>query len=336
MSLESFFKKLIQSNGSYLLYPLSWLYASILFLKKKIAPHIPKNEKITVISVGNLDLGGSGKTPTTLKLLGLLDPKKGAVISRGYKSDLEHEGSSIANPFKNAENASQIIGDEPLLILQQFSDVLLLVGKDRKTSLKTALDKNCKWAILDDGGQVQSIYKDFNIILCDPKNPIKPLFPSGYRRDLISTLKAADFVVFTYCSNQQEYASAKQKIAPYYQGPTCGFKARLSLDLEEKNIAVLCAIAQPERFLKQLEALGYQIKEKAILDDHARISKEILEVFFARCMEKKIAYAVCTEKDFVKLPKEYKTYFKVAKLSFEPSFDASFWESFIGKIQKIS
>lgn len=336
MSLEAFFKKLIRSKVSYSLYPLACLYGLILCLKKNFASKVFKEEKITVVSVGNLDFGGSGKTPTTLKLLNCLDPLKTAVISRGYKSTLEHQGSNVANVFKNIENASDIMGDEPLLILEHFPEALMLVGKDRKTSLKTAILQNRRIAILDDGAQVKSIHKDFNIILCDPKNPIKPLFPCGYRRDLVSTIQTADLVIFTYCSDEDTYKEAKQKIAPYYQGPTCGFKARIKLDVKEKEIAVLCAIAQPQRFLNTLQELGYEIKETAILDDHAVFDKKFLKNFMAKCQEKKVSNFICTEKDFVKLPKEYKNTFKIAGLSFEAAFDASFWESFIGKIQKIS
>jgi tetraacyldisaccharide 4'-kinase len=336
MSLEAFFKKLIQSKLSYLLYPLSCLYGLVLFFKKNLSSKGHKIDKITVVSIGNIDFGGSGKTPVTLKLLSLFDQKKTAVISRGYKSKLEHQGSSIANVFKEAPNASDIIGDEPLLILEHFPEALMLVGKDRKTSLKKAVFENRKIAILDDGAQVTSIHKDFNIILCDPQDPIKPLFPCGYRRDLAATLNSADFVIFTYCFDKNMYKEAKKKIAPYYQGPTCGFKACIKLDVQESKIAVLCAIARPERFLNHLQSMGYEVIESAILDDHATFNRDFLESFIARCHAKNISNLVCTEKDFVKLPKEYKNTFKIAELAFEAAFDASFWESFIGKIQKIS
>jgi tetraacyldisaccharide 4'-kinase len=336
MSLEALFHRWVKSKLSYTLFFLSWLYALVLLIKKVFKPKVFKRPEIFVISIGNLDFGGSGKTPTTLKVLENIDSKTSCVITRGYKSELEHKGSSFANLFKDDPNAAAIMGDEPFMMLEKFPDCLFFVGKDRKASLEKALHEKCKVAILDDGAQVQSIHKDFSIILCDPKEPIKPLFPVGYRRDLICPLNQADLVIISYCQDQAAYQSAVKKISPYFRGLTCGFFAKISLKTSEKQIAVLAAIARPERFIEQLRLNGYEILDSLILDDHQTIKESMLQDFYNRALKHGVKAFICTEKDFVKLPSEYKKIFIQAKLEFEPRFDAPNWESFVGKIRKIS
>lgn len=332
MSFERVFKSFIASPVHVVAYPLSLIFFLILKIKNFFLKQPEVIKGPLVISVGSIDFGGSGKTPTLLFLLKYFENYSCAVISRGYKSQLEHKGSTYINML--VEKDAKFIGDEPLLINAKFPKVNLYVGKDKVASLKAC--QNQDFVFLDDGAQSKRIKKDISIILIDPSKPIKPLFPAGYRRDLLDTLKTADFVAIPYCESQAMYEKAKEVVQKYTQVKTCGFTAELMVPTQEKKIALLTAIAKPLRLKKQLESLGYKIVYWHFLDDHQEITDEIIQNF-ETCALKQEASALCmTEKDIVKVPEECKNKFSIITLKLIPSYDINDWESFIGKIQKMS
>lgn len=332
MSLESYYKKFINSPFHILAYPIAGLVYVILKIKKWLIKTPLSKKKPIVISIGNLDFGGCGKTPTLLLLVEMFQHLKCAVISRGYKSALEASGSTYINqlPIKNAA----LIGDEPMLIYSKFPKIPLLVGKNKRASL-TKCDTQ-QMVFVDDGAQSQAIKKDISIILLDPQNPIKPLFPAGYRRDLVDTLTAADFVIVPYCEDQSMYLAAKAKIQKYTKAPICGLKGELLIENRDKKIALLTSIARPDRLKKQLLLLGYDIVYQTILDDHEPISEKIILDFEKQALVRQAKALCVTEKDMVKISDSYKKKFSIVALKLVPAFDISNWESFIGKIEKMS
>jgi len=335
MSLETFYKSLISSPGKWVLYPFSILYGMILRLKKYLQKKPKPLAGIKVISIGNLDFGGSGKTPLTLLLLDLLKHQPICIITRGYRSLLEHKGSTSITQDTPLKNPAFEIGDEPSLFLQKHPHVPLFVGKDRLKGLKMAQKKGCQIALLDDGAQNQCVHKDIDVLLLDPDEPIKWLCPMGYRRDTLDTLKKADFVFFPYVKTEKAYQNAASQIKKHTQAMTVGLKANVVLELPSQEIALLTAIAKPKRLIAQLKELGFHIKYERILNDHAYFSPSFLQEFMEKAKKKSVQNFVCTEKDFVKLPPLYQNIFIPIKLVLQPCFDLHNWETFIGKIQKI-
>lgn len=332
MSLEFYYKKFIASPFHILAYPITFIVYLILKIKKWLTKAPLSPTKPFVISIGNLDFGGSGKTPTLLLLLEHFQNSDCAVISRGYKSACEHLGSTYVNELP-AKNAS-LIGDEPMLIHSKFSKIPLFVGKDKGLSLAKCAAKQV--VFLDDGAQSHAIKKDISIILLDPQDPIKLLFPAGYRRDLLDTLKRADFVIVPYCQTHAMYLAAKAKIEKYTKAPVCGFKSELLIDNIDKKIALLTSIARPERLKAQLLLLGYDIVYQKILDDHQPISETIILDFEQEALAHHAKALCVTEKDIVKISDSYKNKFSTLALKLVPAFDVQKWESFIGKIEKMS
>lgn len=333
MSLEKGFKRFIKSPFSFLASPLSWLFFLILVIKKwctKAGLEIPG---VYVVSIGNLDFGGTGKTPTLLAFLRDLQGPYVAVITRGYRSVLEHKGSTKVNHLAHSLDLATIIGDEPALILSKFPEIPLYVGKKRSDGLRKAADSSCRVVLLDDGAQHTSVKKHLNVLVLDKLEPIKPLFPCGYRRDSLECLKKADLLIFSYVDSIQEYHDAISKIRPYTNAPCVGLQATLELETQGKNIALLTAIANPQRLAHQLIKRGYTIKTQLILDDHAYFSKNLLDKFLKEAQGLSL---VCTEKDLVKIPSPYKKLFNAIKLTLKPTFDLETWERFIGKIKKMS
>ena len=200
MTLEQSYKKFISSPFSIFLRPLSWLYGCFLVIKKKATLQCFEMPKTSVISIGNVDFGGTGKTPTLLLLLELFHRPNVAVLTRGYKSEIEKKGSRQVNELLGHHNLAQIIGDEPALILETFPDIPLFVGRDRKKGLIKAAQNGAKIIFLDDGAQYSKIKKHLNLVLVDPKDPIKPLVPCGFRRDTLDVLKKADLILDSFTS----------------------------------------------------------------------------------------------------------------------------------------
>jgi tetraacyldisaccharide 4'-kinase len=336
MSLESLYKKMIRSSFRYFFYPFSGFTFCILKAKNYFQSSPDPINDICVISIGNVDFGGTGKTPFLLHMLEYFKELPIAVLSRGYKSQLEYQGSTKVNHLISSETLAKKIGDEPSLILKKFPSISLYVGKDRALGLKQALEEKAKWAFLDDGAQYPHIYKHFNIVLVDSQNPIQSLYPAGYRRDLLDPLKKADLVVIPYVDKEEDYLKTKQKLSSISQASCVGFKAKLDTKGARKKIALLTAIARPERLIAQLKNRGFELLFEKILDDHAPITNELIESFLAKGKAHQDLDYLCTEKDFVKISSSYQKQFLPIKLLFEPAFDILVWESFIGKIQKIS
>lgn len=335
ITLESCYKKWIASFWRFLAYPLAWLYALILKTKKTlIKPSLSSCEGVRVLSVGNLDFGGTGKTPTLLLILESLHHLPCGVITRGYGSRYEHQGSQQVNHLRGSSNLAQLIGDEPCLILNKFPLVPLYVGKDRQKGMSEAVKQGCKLILLDDGAQQNQLKVDFNVILLDPKEPLKPLCPVGYRRDTLDTLKKADLVVFPYVETQDSYREAQGVIKSYTTAPCVGLKAQIDFETPGP-VAVMTAIARAQRFLDQLENKGAQIVLKRIFDDHAVFSDVAIKNFLIEAKKLGAKHCLCTQKDWVKIKSSYQKDFKVVKLSLKPLFDEVNWETFIGKIRKI-
>lgn len=332
MSLERAFKWFTRSRYHVLGYPLSFIFYLILKIKKKIGKSSLDLAPPFVISVGNIDFGGSGKTPILLLLLEYFKNINCAVISRGYKSKLESQGSTLINQLLEID--ASIIGDEPMLIHSKFPDISLFVGANKEVSLKGCKDK--KLIFLDDGAQSSKIRKDISIILVDPQKPIKPLFPAGYRRDLTDTLKDADFVIIPYCETQDIYNKAKTIVKQYSNAKICGFQAQLIVPEKGKKIGLLTSIAKPERLKSQLLALGYDIVYEKFLDDHQSISADLIENFQKKAFCFQAEMLCVTEKDIVKINNKYKQKFSVIELKLIPVYDIEEWQSLIGKIEKMS
>ncbi len=141
---------------------ISFLNIELRALAQKEFPHL------FIISVDNLSFGGTGKTPLVLAIGRALE-KQGArfaVISRGYRSAYEKEGTLV-----QAAHACREVGDEPLLLKASFPDQDVFVGRDRVRSLAAAAAAGRRIVILDDGFQSSHIKKDFSVLLLNPGHP---------------------------------------------------------------------------------------------------------------------------------------------------------------------
>ena len=185
------------------LLPLAFIYRTAIGIRNKLFDwkFLPSEEFDTpVISVGNLTVGGTGKTPHIEYLIKLLKDKyKVALLSRGYKR--RSKGFQLATPDSSAKD----IGDEPYQIKTKFSDIYVAVDADRRHGIrqlcKKEASKDVEIILLDDAFQHRYVTPGINIVLIDYNRPIyeDSLMPTGMLREPVSSLDRAHIIIVTKC-----------------------------------------------------------------------------------------------------------------------------------------
>lgn len=291
-----------------LLLPLSLVYGFIMALRNlafrlgilnSFRPNIPS------ITVGNLSVGGTGKTPMIEYLLDLNLGNNPAVVSRGYgrktKGLLKVESSGTAEEF----------GDESLQMAQKYPEAQFWVSEKRAVGAKQAQKAGSDLILFDDAYQHRYIQSDFQILLSAYDSMFFKDFvlPAGRLREFRAGAKRAQCIVITKCPHalsEMEQASIRNSIRHYSKAQV--FFAGLSYqipqnakgqDLKDSEIEVITAIAKPEPLLTQLQQ-KYTISETWLFRDHHLFSTEDLESIWERKTEENRTW-VCSEKDYVKL-----------------------------------
>ena len=262
-----------------------------------------------VISIGNIVAGGVGKTPLVHFLAELLSKKfQVAILSRGYKSKAEHRWEPARVHSSMDVHA---VGDEPLWLAQKLPHVQVWVGKKRARSAQEAVKGGAEVIILDDGFQHRKLHRDFDVVIKSDMEPTHFL-PRGTLRDHPSRLEKASLLV-----------SMKHEKDSHVR-----FKREIATDLSGKKVAVFCAIANPHRFIEQVEAAGGIIVASQCKSDHMPFTVEEIESFYkesgADCL-------ICTEKDAIKLPSTAIPIIPIP-LMLSLAGGETLWQTFIDKI----
>jgi tetraacyldisaccharide 4'-kinase len=271
--------------------PLSTIYGAVVQTKNSLYDSgVLKPHKLSapVISVGNLSVGGSGKTPFVI-LLGELLKQRGIaydVLSRGYGR--KTRGVLAVDPAGSPGD----FGDEPLLIAKRLG-CSVIVGENRyEAGLFAEKEFGPQLHILDDGFQHRSLAREFDIVLITPEDGQDRLLPGGRLREPISTLRRADAVVFASDSQPHELALPQ---------PVWRIKRGVDISGAPDHPVVFCGIAKPHKFLEQLHAVGVQpAAEKFYRDHHAYTASNISELRNLRYQNHADGF-ITTEKDAVNL-----------------------------------
>lgn len=302
-----------------LLLPLSIIYGSIVEIRNFLF-HLgilkSRSFSIPVICIGNITVGGTGKTPHTELLIAELKKKfKVACLSRGYKR--KTTGFILAD----ADSTVRQIGDEPLQIKNKFPDIIVACDGNRTRGIEKLLNLNPtpEVIILDDAFQHRYVQADKNIVLVDYNRPVHEdcLLPAGRLREHTSALKRADYIVVTKCPHnlqpiERRILSKHLKIKPYQQlffttleyGDIWGLCNQAG-DIEpDKDTDILCltGIAQPAPYVEHLKTYTPRVTELPFPDHHHFTPKDIQyieKVFGGIKNEKK--YIFTTEKDAMRL-----------------------------------
>ncbi len=245
-----------------------------------------------VVSVGNLVVGGTGKTPFILMLAKrLIKHLRVAILLRGYKSEAEHAPSRFVEPHDTAKS----VGDESLLLYSNLPEALVVVGKDRVKSAELACERGAEVILLDDGMQHRRLHRDIEIVLLNGKEKGHYL-PAGFLRDDPKRLAKADLVVTSQSEAAGNVVEVKNVCLEILF--TDGRKKE---SLKGCKVAVFCGIGFPERFLSQVKQEAEIVATK-ILHDHEKMQN--LKKFAEFALEKGADFLLCTEKDRIKLSRE--------------------------------
>ena len=242
-----------------------------------------------VVSIGNLSVGGSGKTPFVLALGELLKARGISldVLSRGYGR--ETRGVSVVDPG----GLPQQFGDEPLLIARKLA-VPVIIGEDRYAAGVLAENKfDSRLHLLDDGFQHRALARDFDILLLTPDDARDRLLPAGRLREPISAVRRADAVVLTGGASVDKFPLDGKLVWRARRGI-------LPCNVPPRPVA-FCGIARPQNFLLQLRTAGVEVAAEAIFRDHYRYREKDIRELIALRAQSGAGGFVTTEKDAVNL-----------------------------------
>jgi tetraacyldisaccharide 4'-kinase len=320
-----------------LLYALSFIYERIVQLRLFLYRKRLLRERTLgclVISIGNLTVGGTGKTPIVEKFARALQlgGRRVAILTRGYKSvprrskrtwldrlrNKHVDPPRIVSDGKNLFLDSLEAGDEPYMLAKNLKDVIVLVDKDRvKSGLFAIGEMKADTLLLDDGLQYLHLKHRLDIVLVDRQAPFgnEYLLPRGTLREPPRNLRRASYVFITKSSGASN-AVLIERIRRYNRTAEiieCGHKPlhlqnvitgeHLPLEsLRDTYIGSLCGIAAPESFEKGLKKLGARIELAKRYIDHHRYTEAEIYSLINRCIRRDLQMIVTTEKDAVRFP----------------------------------
>ena len=263
-----------------------------------------KNINAKVVSIGNISLGGTGKTPTTVAIASFLERKGYSVgiVTRGHGRD------NISNSFLLKDQDWRECGDEVVLLRNNTSsNTHIFVSLDKVFAAEQLSGMGCNVILLDDGFQHRRIYRDIDIVLLGPENQNKKcqlVYPYGMLREPYCYLKRADITI----STKSNLIKSK------------GVMSDHSLDLEIKEEVVssgsvetiydlggksgimsVCSIGDPDSFSRTLNSININVRKKLVFPDHWPFTLKDIKKINDLALKEGLEHIVCTEKDFVKL-----------------------------------
>lgn len=274
-----------------------------------------------VVSVGNLTIGGTGKTPVVGLLAKLLLEAgyRPSILTRGYRGKGEAAGALISDGSAIL-CGPEVAGDEAYLLATQTPGAVVAVGKNRRDSGRT-IERRFRNVVhlLDDGFQHLRLYRDLDLLLIDASRPLEDLrlLPAGSLREPLTSSSRADAILLTRShlvrgDQLRRYEQAIGRLNP--QAPVFRFFHEASApveittgdekqmdELQNRPVLALAAIGNPEQFLADLDRLAYRAQRKLIFRDHHCFSQADLEHILAICEKENLKAIITTEKDAVRL-----------------------------------
>ncbi len=270
-----------------------------------------------VISIGNLTLGGTGKTPVVELVAGFLQ-QEGArvcVLSRGYGGRTQ-SALTVVSDGKTCLAPPDVVGDEPVLLAEHLAELPVIVGKDRYAAGMLAIERfGVDTIVLDDGFQHVQLARDLNILLLDTRRPFGNgrLFPRGNLRDRPAAMARADAIVLTRWESNAAASSLVPQLGQANLPLFCSQHTPLDLrvlgaghilplaSLKGQRIMAFCGIGEPDHFRLTLQRLGAEIAAFVAFSDHHSYTQSEIEQLDRVAKQHRVEIIVTTEKDGVRL-----------------------------------
>jgi tetraacyldisaccharide 4'-kinase len=331
------------SNLAKVLFQLSKVYDMAMSLRLRLyRSNLLKTRRLPckVVSIGNITMGGTGKTPMTLYMAGLIKSMglKPAIVSRGYKGDCDHSAQMVTDGAGIFMGPGQS-GDEPYLMATRLSGVPVFVGANRYAAGMKAWESfRPDMIILDDAFQHIRLFRDLDLLLLDAANPLGNghIFPRGMLRESLDQVDRADALIITRAEpncpenrffKDNKIVSAKSIFRCRHVPDTVSVlnsegvweKCHPDSIRDEKCLA-FAGIAKNEDFLRTLADFGCQPSDFIKFPDHHQFSRQDIETILRTAQKRQVKFLVTTEKDRVKLPVSMFSTTKIYSLGVRISF----------------
>ncbi len=300
-------QKWIESGKwTWLLAPISWVWGAVVYVKNQLYDRkwfLGFNAGKTVVCVGNITAGGTGKTPFVHFLAKQFPGRKVAILSR--------------------------MADEAALLSRRLPSISIYAGKNRASLARRAVEEGADLLILDDGFQHRKLQRDFDIVLLDGADPFGKgrFLPWGFLRDSPKRLERLAEAAQVFVRGEH-FQLKVQRILDQNERPIHQIRGW--------EISVFCGIAKPHSFKKTLADLGVRTVSQWILADHQAADPKRLRDFAIRSKALGAKALICTEKDFVKLPAKFDIPLPILFLEMEMELlgEKNRWEKLIEKIDR--
>jgi tetraacyldisaccharide 4'-kinase len=286
-----------------LLTPVSWAYAWA--AAQRIRSTISRHASVPVVCIGNLTVGGAGKTPIARAVRARLGPDA-HTLSRGY-------GGRLAGPLRvTPDMDAREVGDEPLL---HARDGPAWIARDRLAGALAAAQAGAHAIVMDDGFQNPELAKDLSIVAVDPEYGVGNgrVFPAGPLRERLGDgLARADAIVLL---------GADAERPAWLEGfakPVLSARLEPSGEIPRAKLLAFAGLARPEKFFDTLEAAGADVAEAVPFDDHHPYSEDDLGML-AQLAEDHGAALITTEKDAARLSPDWRA--RVSVLPVQARFE---------------
>lgn len=296
---------------------LSWIYTLVVVVRHRLydwGVFKSFSFDIPIVCVGNITVGGTGKTPTAEFILeALTGHYTMAILSRGYgRSTKGYREVAVDDVYSD-------VGDEPLQIKLKFPEVVVVVSEDRVAGIERIRQKHPEvdLIIMDDGFQHRRVKPKVNILLVDSTRPVENdnMLPLGRLRDVKSRLAEGHIFIVTKCSDNMSPLDKRLWLKKLRQMPyqkvffsnieTLGIEPIYAFDNREEpyfsqQVILVSGIGNPRPFIREAET-RYNVVDKLIFPDHHCFTAEDLKKIFASLNEHPRAFILTTEKDAVRL-----------------------------------
>lgn len=302
---------------------LSFIYASLVRLRVWLYQiKLFKSDRlpVPVISVGNINVGGSGKTPM-VEMLARFYSQKGkrvGILSRGYgrKGGTQRIEQVVFNSTLSLKEQSEKWGDEPLLLAKHLPEAVIYVGQNRvQAGRKMLAEHPIDLILLDDGFQHLRLHREVDLVLLDPSDVKGSVFPRGLLREPLSHLKRATAFIYKEEALQQKLEAQLKKWHPNpkafsYRLEPHSFIAIPSKEkteltaLKNKKVLLFSGIGRPSSFEQSCRQLGLKVVTSLHYPDHHNYSEEEFDSIIETAKQKKVEAILTTEKDVMRLNHE--------------------------------
>ena len=307
-------QKQIIKTGQIILIPVGLLYGALMQIRNWFYDRgVFRSESfaVPVISVGNITVGGTGKTPFTIFLARQLSVrfKKIAIVSRGYgrKSNGLQIVSAKNQLFLDAHQA----GDEPFQMAKALPESYVIVSEKRAEGIRLAIEKfQADLVILDDAFQHRAVKRNLDILLVNTKEPWQNNFPipAGTLREFRFNHKRAQIIIFTNTDADTELPFTPQK-QPFFSSSLLlkevvdqeNRVVGTVSDFKTKKALAFAGIAHPQSFKSALNEAGIDVQAFSGFGDHHVYTEKDLKKLFAEAQKSGCEALLCTEKDLGKI-----------------------------------